>query len=226
MPQRFDFRNTRFWITLLGVLLVVLNAVAFVIYRLAYPKQSFALQLWTYGESDAAKLITASLILPLLVFVVEGRFNVAESVRASRVERARKIQDAKRDARLEAITQTSQAWNDLFALTTMISSPGPGTDYADLRSKLWNAPPLFGDQLNRWRVRFPNLSAESGLSDSYVFLVTVVIECAASALFHVHTAATEDERADVRGSIDLIAAGINQALGYTIPDIQIGRAHV
>ena len=213
-----DFRNTRFWVTLLVVLLIVLNALAFALYAAAFPKQDVALQLWTYAESDTAKLITASLILPLLIFVVEGRFNVAESVRASRVERARQAQDARRDARLETITLTSQAWNELYALTTRISSPGT-LDYADLRTKLWNVPTTFNDLVTHWRVRFPNLPTEGGLVDSYIFLVNVVNECAASAAFHVYTAADDDARADVGGSIDLIASGFDQMLHVTIPAI-------
>lgn len=217
---RFDFRNTRFWVTLLLVLLVALNAAALGIYALAHPNESFSLQLWTYAESDTAKLITASMILPLLVFVVEGRFNVAETVRSSRVERARKAQDARRDARLEAIVLTSQAWSELFALTTLISSPDPDAKCADLRSKLWTAPTVFQDRLYRWRIRFPNLADEGGqFISSYTFLVNVLIECAASALFHIQSAETEAERADVRGSIDLITSGIDHALSDTVPTI-------
>ena len=213
-----DFRNTRFWVTLLVVLLIALNALAFALYAAAFPKQDVALQLWTYAESDTAKLITASLILPLLIFVVEGRFNVAESVRASRVERARQAQDARRDARLETITLTSQAWNELYALTTRISSPGT-LDYADLRTKLWNVPTTFNDIVTHWHVRFPNLATELGLVDSYAFLVNVLNECAASAAFHVYTAADDYARADVGGSIDLIASGFDQMLHSTIPGI-------
>ena len=213
-----DFRNTRFWVTLLVVLLIVLNALAFALYAAAFPKQDLAVQLWSYAESDTAKLITASLILPLLIFVVEGRFNVAEAVRASRVERARQAQDARRDARLETITQTTQAWNELYALTTRISSPGT-LDYADLRTKFWNVPTIFNDLMTHWHVRFPNLAGEDGLVDSYIFLVNVVNECAASAVFHVYTAVDDDARADVGGSIDLIASGFDQMLHHTIPAI-------
>ena len=214
-----DFRNTRFWVSLLLALLVGLNAIAFGVYAAAHPDESVATQLWSYAESDVAKLITASLILPLLVFVVEGRFNVTETVRASRVERARKAQDERRDARLETITQTSVAWNDLFSLTTTISSPHDDPNFAEVRAKLWNAPVLFEDIINRWRVRFPNLPTEGGLISSYTFLVNTLIECAASALFHLHAAAGEEERSDVRGSIDLITAGIDQALHHSVLNI-------
>lgn len=214
-----DFRNTSAWVTILVFLLVTLNASAFGVYAFAHPGERFALQLWTYAESDTAKLITASMILPLLVFVVEGRFNVAESIRASRVERARKAQDARRDARLDTIASTAQAWNELFALTTMISSPSADPAFVELRSKLWNAPTIFQDRLNYWHIRFPNLSAESGLVSSYTFLVNVLIECAASVLFHIQADQSEGSRADVRGSLDLITSGIDHALSGTVPNI-------
>lgn len=214
-----DFRNTRFWVSVLLTLLVVLNAVAFGVYVAAHPDESFAEQLWSYAESDVAKLIAASLILPLLIFVVEGRFNVTETVRASRVERARKAQDERRDARLETISQTSLAWNELFGLATTISSPQDDLNFTEVRAKLWNAPVLFEDIINRWRVRFPNLSTEDALVSSYTFLVGTLIECAASALFHIREAAGDEERSDIRGSIDLIAGGVDRALHHSVPNI-------
>ena len=143
-----DFRETGFWIGTLVGLLVLLNALGFGLYAAAHPDESFAEALWGYAESDTAKMITASLILPLLVFVVEGRFNVTESVRASRIERARRAQDERREARLETLRHTSESWRDLFALATTLSSPdSPPAALSDVRAKLWNAPGL---DVTRW----------------------------------------------------------------------------
>ena len=221
-PRRvglIDFRNTGVWVAVLLILLVVLNAAAFLVYRASHSAEGLSLQLWNYAESDTAKLIAASLIFPLAIFLVEGRFNVVENVRASRVERARQAQDARRTARLETISETSRVLNDLFQLTTVVSSPGAKLDYADLRSKIWNMPIVFTDVQNGWRVRFPNLAAESGFFGSYALLANVLIESAASALFHIQAAQSEDERADVSGSLDLIAGGITMPLSYAVTDI-------
>lgn len=208
-----DFRNTGSWVAVLVGLLVLLNAAGLGVYAAAHPEESFADMLWNYAESDTAKVVTASLILPLLVFVVEGRFNVTETVRANRNERLRRAQDERREARLETLRRTSESWHELFALATALSSPD--TDAATLagvRTKLWNAPAAFGDLIGQWRVRFPNLEQVEAFVPSYLLLVNTFLECAASALFHIRTAEDEAMREDVRGSIDLIAAGLDTAL--------------
>jgi hypothetical protein len=210
-----DFRDTGFWIATLVALLVLLNALGFGLYAAAHPDEGFAEALWGYAESDTAKVITASLILPLLVFVVEGRFNVTESVRASRIERARRAQDERREARLETIRHTSESWRDLFGLATTLSSPdSDAAALSGVRTKLWNAPTTFGELIGQWRARFPNLEGVETFVPSYLILVNTFLESAASALFHIRTAEDETLRADVRGSIDLIAAGIDAALQY------------
>lgn len=217
--QLVDFRNTRFWITFIAALFVVVNILAFGVYAAAHPQESFWTQLWEYAESGTAKLIAASLIFPLLLFVVEGRFNVTETVRVNRVERARKAQDERREARLETIRETSRAWNELYALATRISSPDGDTDFADIRARLWNAPVVFEDLINRWSVRFPNLSDSSPLVNSYLLLVNTLIECAASAMYYVRQAEREEERSDVRGSIDLIASGMDDGVHHSILNV-------
>lgn len=214
-PRSPDFRDTGFWIGALVALLVVLNALGFGLYAAAHPDESFAEALWGYAESDTAKVITASLILPLLVFVVEGRFNVTESVRASRIERARRAQDERREARLETLGHTSESWRGLFALATTLSSPdSDAAALSDVRTKLWNAPATFGELIGQWRARFPNLEGVEAFVPSYLILVNTFLESAASALFHIRTAEDEALRVDVRGSMDLIAAGIDSALQF------------
>jgi hypothetical protein len=210
-----DFRDAGFWIAVLVVLLVLLNAAALVLYAAAHPDEGFAEALWGYAESDTAKMITASLILPLLVFVVEGRFNVTETVRASRIERARRAQDERREARLETLGNTSASWRDLFALATTLSSPdSDAAALSGVRAQLWNAPATFGELIGQWRARFPNLERVETFVPSYLILVNTFLESAASALFHIRSAEDEAVRADVRGSIDLIAAGIDTALQF------------
>src|SRR5688572_6938266 len=74
-------RNTGYWIAVLLTLLVLLNAVGWFVYVQAHPSESDWEALWSYLESDTAKLISASLVFPLLIFLVEGRFNLLEAIR-------------------------------------------------------------------------------------------------------------------------------------------------
>ena len=61
-------------------LLLLLNVAAFLIYREAHAAESLSLQLWNYINSDAFKLLSASLILPIILFVLESKFKLAETV--------------------------------------------------------------------------------------------------------------------------------------------------
>lgn len=90
MRNKLRFDNTAFWIGLLLVLLVVLNVIAFIIYKGANPGEGLWVQLWNYLESATFKVVTASLVLPIILFVLESRFKIVETVKQNRLMRERK----------------------------------------------------------------------------------------------------------------------------------------
>ena len=70
----------RFFLYILLGLLLLLNVATFCIYREAHAAESLSMQIWNYVNSDAFKLLSASLILPIILFVLESKFKLAEAV--------------------------------------------------------------------------------------------------------------------------------------------------
>ena len=106
-------RNTGYWIAVLLTLLVLLN-VASGASTSRHTLRKAPGKPVSYLESDTAKLISASLV-PLLIFVVEGRFNLVETIRAARSERRKREQNERRDAWLETIEETTAIWSRITA---------------------------------------------------------------------------------------------------------------
>ena len=113
-------------------LLLLLNVAAFLIYREAHAAESLSLQLWNYINSDAFKLLSASLILPIILFVLESKFKLAETVSKNleerrraegqtRRERAERERQERRSKRVEAISQTIKWWDDLYGLSAEVT---------------------------------------------------------------------------------------------------------
>src|SRR4051794_33703984 len=90
-----------YWLAVLVVLFLVLNAGGLFVYARAHPHQGFWNQVWSYLESDTAKLVAASLIFPLLLLLVERRFNVLEAIRAARLAERKRAQEERRESRLQ-----------------------------------------------------------------------------------------------------------------------------
>ena len=81
------FGNVGFWISFLIILLVVLNLIMFNIYQQAHISENLSVQLWKYFESATFKVVAASLILPILLFLLESRFKIAETMKKDRLDR-------------------------------------------------------------------------------------------------------------------------------------------
>ncbi|HWO14664.1 MAG TPA: hypothetical protein VNN80_34415 [Polyangiaceae bacterium] len=200
-------------------LFVVLHAAAFAVYSASHPDGAVCVRVWGYGESDLATLITASLVIPLLMFLVESRFNVGETIRSTRLERERKALDERREARLATIERTAGVLSDFFRTSTEVTSRREPLDFSDLRGRAYEFPVVASQLMNTWKVRFPNLEGETELFDAYSQLLTIGNECTASTMFYLQQIADADERDALRGSLDLIAGAIDGGVDYPVLNI-------
>ena len=74
------FGNIRNWIIVLLIALIVLNAAMFLVYRQANPSDSLSLQAWAFLSSDAFKLVTIALFLPIISLFLERLFDVRKNL--------------------------------------------------------------------------------------------------------------------------------------------------
>ncbi|MHA2063409.1 MAG: hypothetical protein ACXABY_03405 [Candidatus Thorarchaeota archaeon] len=164
--ERKELLNSRLWITVLLVLLVVFNLIMFAVYQFMYPSVSIWGQLWGYAESDTFKLITVTLFLPILMFLLDAIFEIRGAVQ----ERIRKERDRQREHRWHCVELTSKAWNELYELCSQVGyfkkNANEDTRIEDILMKLRIYSNKTEDIVNMWSFRFTNLS----LGDTGLFL--------------------------------------------------------
>jgi len=104
------------YIIVLIIILMGLNFFMFLIYRGANPTQNLWTQLWIYFDSNIFKIITVSIILPIILFLLEGHFKFLDTIKKNRLERVRKAEENRRVNRLDGIKSVIQMWTELYGL--------------------------------------------------------------------------------------------------------------
>jgi hypothetical protein len=221
MKNRPGLNNTAIWIGLLLVLLIVLNVIAFSIYRGANPGENLWVQLWNYLESAIFKVITVSLILPLILFALESRFKIAEAVKQNRLMRKRKQEEERSEKRWECIEQTSKIWNQLWDLTSEIiyfkKDSDKGTTIEDLLIRLRNLTTSAEDVLNMWSHRFPDLPAK--YYESFLMFFNTELDSAETVAWCIRYSKSEREIRKMQNSLRRIVESINYLVHHKCIDV-------
>ncbi len=159
--DRKGLLNVWWWIVFPVLLLVVFNFIMFVAYQFTYPSVSIWGQLWGYIESDTFKLITVTLFLPILMFLLDAIFKIRGAVQ----ERKQKDIVRQRERRWQCVEETSKTWNELYDLCTQVmffkKNAKKDTHIVDILMKLRNYSSKITDLLNMWSYRFTNLSPDN-----------------------------------------------------------------
>ncbi len=104
-------------LTVLSLVLFLLNVMGFATYSESHPDENTSTQVWNYLDSDLFELLTISLILPIILLILESRFNLIRSFIQNRIqhihtveveqrELARKRRDERSERRWETIQLT------------------------------------------------------------------------------------------------------------------------
>jgi hypothetical protein len=198
------------------VLIVVLNVSGLLVYRASHPDQSPSLQLWSYLDSETFRLVTGSLVLPLLVFLIEGRFNIAETIRKSREERAQKVQNDRQQWRLEAVERTGEMLNDISTLATDLVYWGPENDLRPLLARAKNLLNKAQEAISVWPVRFPSLYEAVDVNSVVLPLFDTLNFCINSVAVHLGDIDDREEQAELQATLGVIQEGIMSIWRYPV----------
>jgi len=217
-------RNTGYWIAVLLTLLVLLNAVGWFVYVQAHPSESDWEALWSYLESDTAKLISASLVFPLLIFLVEGRFNLMEAIRAARSERRKREQNERRAARLETIEETTQIWSRITTWVGDVMYWDGNQSLNDTLKESWNLAVAAEEVINGW-ARFRNTVEWKGsgsaveLEGHFLRLANALLMSTSTIIWYLREISDPDERESLQTSLLQIANGINTGVHHPLRNV-------
>lgn len=216
--------NTGYSITVLLILLVLLNLCGVWVYAEAHPGRSSWEWVWSYLQSQMAALISASLVLPLLVFIIERRFNLLETVRAARSERRLRAQDARREVRVKVIEQTSQLWSRITNWVSDVAYWNGSQSIDGLLKEGVELTIAAEEVINGW-ARFRNVVEWSGsgsatdLEPHFLRLANTLIHCTRSTIYYLQETCEPGERDELQTSLLVITNGIDIAVNHSLRNV-------
>jgi uncharacterized membrane protein len=198
--------NTAAILIVLIVLLVVLNIIGFIIYKGGHPDEDITLQRWNYLESSIFKIITVSLIFPIILFVLERRFKIAETVKLKR-------QEERSEKRWECIEQTIENWNQLWDLISEViyfrkdNKKDKGIEIEDLLIRLRNFVYSAWGIVNMWTNRFPELPDE--YYNSLAIFLDTEINSAQTVAWYIGHSNNAEGILEMQNSLERVVESIN-----------------
>lgn len=217
-------RIVKFWIISLSLLLV-LNYIVFLIYQTSHPSENLYAQLWVYFGSDAFKVITVSLILPILLVIFESHFKIVETIKNNREERKRKEEDQRRERRWECIEQTSKIWDELYSLSTEVrffkAAANEEASIEDILQRLEKFANSAVEVVNMWLFRFPNLheGEKNEAAEAFVVFMNIILNSATTVAYFIQESGNTKEVSEMQDSLERIQGGINTIAHHNILSI-------
>lgn len=198
-------RNAWFWIGVLIVMLAAFILFTIGIYQRVYPHQTPAVQLWNYFQSSIFQVLVGSALLPLLVLLVQGLFNIKGAVQ----ERIQREKEVRRGKRLECLRLTAEMWNQLYELASQVRhyrrSRYDDGGIHHILEKIANFPSSAEDVVNMWHFRL-------GLSEEdqrwFLVFVNALLRATETVAYAIQESANQEESADLQDCLGVIQEGI------------------
>jgi hypothetical protein len=195
----------------LALALVTLNMLGLFLFSKAHPADPFAIQVWEYTESELARLITVSLILPMLLLALERKFKIVDTIEQRDQEREKERTAAERDrarlnreSRAQSVELVSGVWLELLSLCYEIAY---ATDFddesrvSDLNRRLEIHSVSEVQTITMWETRFPIIPDEH--IARWVSIMTLIWGSAHSVL--IHGSSEQDGQLRVELQLRLVA---------------------
>jgi hypothetical protein len=176
-----------------------------------------------YFGSDAFKVITVSLILPILLVFFESHSKIVETIKKNREERERKEKEQRRERRWECIEQTSEIWNELYSLSIEVryfkAAANEEASIEDILQRLGNFENSAEEIVNMWHFRFPNLykGEENEAVDPFLVFMNILLNSASTVAYFIQESSnTKEEVSEMQDSLGEIQGDIKAIAHHDI----------
>ena len=222
--------NLKTTFAVLLALLILLNLIGFTIFRNSHTSEELWTQLWNYLSSDLFKLVTISLLLPIIVLILESHFKLVQSLFENHLKRqeaireeqralVQKQRDERRAKRWEAIQLTQATLNQYFEFADRVAFY-PADNSKDTRSDLLlmlsgvSKLVISGNEvINMWHHRL-NLSPDD--ESLLVYLWHFPLTCGESVARYIFRGAAPAEIEELQESLEIIRDGIRAMAQHPI----------
>jgi hypothetical protein len=218
IPNSKTINNFNIILYLVIGLLILLNYVCFVIYRDSHITETYPTQLWNYLSSDLCKLITISLLLPIITLILESNFKFIQSLMENRLEREKAIRAERSQKRRDVILSTQTMLNRLFDLAIQVQHFEAGgskksatrtvqhskdnslTKIEEIIKDLEQFSVTAVDIVNEW----DTLKISNEDSDMFLYFMNFVLLCAADVANYIEKTIDPDERLKLQLALSVI----------------------
>jgi hypothetical protein len=219
----------RTWIYILLLVLILSNFIVFGIYNQSTPNGDVWTKLWTYFTTEPFKVLTISLILPLLTLFLENLFSL-RNILGERLYEMKKVQEERREerkkkeleVRSECIKKTASALNELFSLISELiyfrkdsNENSEKTSIEKILKKIENISLKFNEIMNIWHFRFPNLRHVEGdetLTDFLVYFLRLLTDCTFTIIDYIEKSEDPIELKELRNTLSSIQCGVRSII--------------
>lgn len=228
--EPLELARSKRLIVLFLVVLVAVNLTMGYVYYLANPGKDLPVVVWDYFESSTFKVVITGLVIPFILFYLERRFEIMDSIRKNRADRKRKRADEKKERMWKCVEETSKMWNELFGLASEViyfqngAPKSKGVSQASIRNilrRIRDFQSTSENVVNMWFHRFPNLFPNT-VKEEVGFFESHSLRC-----INVLSSATESVAYSIRNSESSVKdeiSGLQDSL-WAIQDAIDGIAH-
>ncbi len=214
-PVRFISVST--WL----IIIVVINFLLFLFYLLASNLPFSAAAFWNYMETDVFKLVTGSLIIPLLFSILEKRYKFMENIQKQREEKQKDFEQRRRNSRQEAIKETLDMWQQLYNLTSEIiyldKKNQQKRSLLEIIQDMNRYSSTAEHIVNKWSHQFPNLKPED--HDVYLYFINLLYHSSQTAAHYILKENDEMEIEKIQNVLYQIQDQVKTILNHTIANI-------
>jgi len=236
--RKLSLGDTRFWIGILIVLLIVLNGVVFFVYQQSHLEEGLATQIWEYLKSDPFKYVTISIVLPIILFFLERLFDIKktrqarlEEIAKTREERKEKEKQAGIAERWKCVDQTVKLWYTLRTTVNelaLFKADSPEISkrekqpqeqekkqsVRDLYKAIMRADTEWTELVNAWDFWFPNLRPSDVknpnllFTDNLVYFLNILLYCSETVACCIEKGNDAENNKELQNSLLAISDGV------------------
>lgn len=214
-------RGVTYWIVFLVIVLLAVNLAAFKVYQKSHWAPTVSAQLWKYGESAVFRVVTVSLILPILLLLLQTVFNVRGAIE-ERIEREKTV---RRERRLECINLTAKMWNQLYDLTNEVRHFRHSSEDSDgiyvLIKRIGSFANRGEDVVRLWRSRLDVSEAEE---ESSLTLINTMLHATQTVAHAIAEGDGVEERETLKDCLGVIQEGVKTVAHQQILSVLTCRA--
>ena len=203
------------------IIIVVINFLLFLFYLLASNLPFSAAAFWNYMETDVFKLVTGSLIIPLLFSILEKRYKFMENIQKQREEKQKENEQRRRNSRQEAISETIEMWQELFNLTSEViycdKNNQKERTLKDIIQDMNRYSSTAEHIVNKWSHQFPNLKPED--HDVFLYFINLLYHSSQTAAHYILMEKDDKEIEKIQNILFQVQDQVKTILNHTITNI-------